>query len=204
MSGRRVFAMILAAGRGRRMGELKQLMPYGDGTMLDAVLDAAMECPLDGLMLVAHPEVAEEFDDCLPDDCFIEINDDPTSGMIVSVQMGLGRILAECNPAREDGVMILLADQPQLRAGTMATCAETFRMPRKGPGILIATYRGRRGHPTIFSIERLSEIKPWSPDRRLNELAILHPDAVRELPITTQGMPIDVNTPEDYANLDET
>ncbi len=201
MNGRRVFAMILAAGQGRRMGQLKQLMPYGEGTMLDAVVDAALECPLDGLVLVAHPEVADDFEGCLPEDCFLELNDDPSSGMLISVQIGLDCLTAKFNPAPNDGVMILLADQPQVRAGTIATCAETYRLPRKGPGILIATYRGRRGHPTIFSIQRLSEIAAWSPDRRLNELAQLHPDAVRELPITTQPMPIDVNTPEDYTQL---
>jgi len=203
MNGRRVFAMILAAGQGRRMGQLKQLMPYGDGTMLDAVLDAVMECPIDGLVLVAHPEVADDFEDGLPEDCFIEVNDDPTSGMLVSVQIGLECLMAECDPTPQDGVMILLADQPQIRAGTIATCAETFRLPRKGPGILIAKYRGRRGHPTVFSIERLREIESWSADRRLNEIAQLHPEDVRELPITTQAMPIDVNTPEDYARLGE-
>lgn len=201
MSGRRVFAMILAAGQGRRMGQLKQLMPYGDGTMLDAVVDAVMECPLDGLVLVAHPDIAEDFEGCLPEGCFLEINDAPTRGMLVSVQLGLDRLMTECEPAPQDGVMILLADQPQIRAGTIVTCAETFRLPRKPPGILIATYRSRRGHPTIFSIERLSEVATWSVDRQLNEIAQLYPEAVRELPITTQAMPIDVNTPEDYERL---
>ena len=37
---RRVIALVLAAGQSRRMGRLKQLLPYRDGTILEAVLDA--------------------------------------------------------------------------------------------------------------------------------------------------------------------
>ena len=201
MSGRRVFAMILAAGQGRRMGELKQLMPYGDGTMLDAVIKSVLESPIDGLVLVTNPQIAPSYEENLPERCYLDLNEEPDSEMLVSVQIGFDRIKDECSPGDDDGVMILLADQPQVRAGTIATCAETYRLPRKPPGILIATYRGRRGHPTVFSVERLQEIELWMPDRRLNELAKAHADAVRELPITLCAMPIDVNTPEDYSRL---
>ncbi len=201
MTGRRVFAIILAAGRSARMGRLKQLMPYGDSTMLDAVVDAVMESPIDGLVLVANPEVAPYYEEHLPDRCYLVINDKPDSEMIESVQLGLKRILRDCTPAPADGVMILLADQPQIRPGIIATCAESYRLPRNPPGILIATYQSKRGHPAIFSVARIHEILDWGPQRRLNELAALHPADCRELPITTSPMPIDVNTPEDYERL---
>ena len=49
----------------------------------------------------------------------------------------------------------------------------------------------------------LKEIEDWPASRGLNELAHEHPDMVRELPITTAAMPIDVNTPEDYDRLQD-
>ncbi|MCG8406807.1 MAG: nucleotidyltransferase family protein [Phycisphaerales bacterium] len=201
MSSRRVFAMILAAGQSRRMGELKQLMPYGHSTMLETVIESVLESPVDGLVLVTNPQIAPTYQEYLPDLCFVVVNDDENSEMLASVQLGLRRIKEECAPAPTDGIMVLLADQPQIRAGTLATCAETYRLPRQPPGILIATYKGRRGHPTVFSFKYLEEIETWSADRRLNELAGMHPDEVRELAITTGPMPIDVNTPEDYDRL---
>ncbi len=201
MTGRRVFAIILAAGQSKRMGQLKQLMPYGQSTILDAVVDAVMESPIDGLVLVASPEVAPNYEEHLPDRCYLVVNDRPEGEMIESVQLGLRRILRECSPAPTDGVMILLADQPQVGPGIIATCAESYRLPRNPPGILIATYQSRRGHPAIFSVARIRGVLDWGPQRRLNELAGLHPDDCRELPITTSPMPIDVNTPEDYERL---
>lgn len=200
---RQVYAIILAAGQARRMGQLKQLMPFGDGTMLDAVIDAVLESPLDGMVIVANRQVADVVEGRLPERCFVALNDDADSEMIASVQLGLECIVRFLKPDAADGAMVLLADQPQVPAGVVATCAETFRLPRRPPGVLIPTYQGRRGHPTIFSIDLLKQIESWSPDKRLSDLARDNPEMVRQLPITLCRMPIDVNTPEDYARLTE-
>ncbi|MBK8269967.1 MAG: nucleotidyltransferase family protein [Planctomycetes bacterium] len=198
---RRVFAIIPAAGQGRRMGQLKQLMPYGEGTMLDAVMDAILEAPIDGLALVTNSVVAERFEDNPEDGLFIEINDDEASEMIDSVRIGLDKLDEEFDLAPADGILVLPGDQPEIRGGIIATCAESYRLPRIAPGILIATYKGQRGHPAIFRTELLREIETWDDDRGLNALAKLFANEVRELPITTSAMPIDVNTPEDYERL---
>ena len=201
MSRRRVFAIILAAGQSKRMGRPKQLLPYRGSTILDVVVDAVLESPLDGLVIVTTSSIAAAYEENLPERCYVATNDESQSEMIDSVRIGLRRLKQHAEPADWDGVMILLADQPQVAPGVMATCAETFRLPKNAPGILIATYKGRRGHPAIFSVAQLSEIEDWGADRQLNELARLHPEAVRELPITTCPMPIDVNTPDDYERL---
>jgi CTP:molybdopterin cytidylyltransferase MocA len=83
----------------------------------------------------------------------------------------------------------------------MTTCAEAYRLPQRPPGILVASYRGKRGHPTVFSMAMLRAIDDWGSDRGLNELARLHPEQVREVPLVSGPTPIDVNTPEDYDRL---
>ncbi len=201
MSSRRVFALVLAAGQSKRMGRLKQLLPYGDGLLLDAVIDAALEAPLDGLIIIAHPLVADRYEENTDERLFTSINDDPSSEMLDSVRIGVRRLDDELPLMPDDGVMILLGDQPDVGGGIIATCAETYRRPRQPPDILIATYGGRRGHPAIFRTALLREVEAWPPGRRLNELAREHPDAVRELPIITAPMPRDINTPEDYDDL---
>lgn len=200
----RVFALVLAAGQSRRMGRLKQLLPYRDGTMLESVLDAVLESSVDGLCVVANIQVREFLGNDLPERCIVAVNADPDSEMIESVRIGVAAIRAEFDPVDDDGVMILLADQPQVSGGVITTLAETWRMPRKKPpSIWIATYSGRRGHPAIYASGILREIESWPAGRRLSELCAVHPHAVRELPITTAPMPLDVNTPEDYDRLRE-
>ena len=59
----------------------------------------------------------------------------------------------------------------------------------------------RASAENLLGAEVLAQIEAWPDDRGLNTLARRHPDAVRELAITTRPMPIDVNTPEDYDRL---
>jgi len=186
------------------MGRSKQLLPLGEGTMLERVIAAVLESSVDGLALVVNPEIAAALRDALPDRCLVSINADPASEMIVSVQIGLREIIRAFEPEDSDGVLLLLGDQPQVTGGTITTCAETFRLPRSPARILIATYRGRRGHPTVFSVGLLREILSWPPERKLSDLAREHPDETRELPILGAPPPIDVNTPADYLRLSST
>lgn len=184
------------------MGRLKQLMPYNDATLVDAVLEAVMDSSVDGLVIVANSSVAEHLAGRLPEaGCELVRNDEPSSDMLASVQIGLRSLVTSAELRPSDGVLVVLADQPQITGGVITSCVEAFRLPKHPPGILIATYKGRRGHPAIFRMDVLSQIGDWTPQRRLNELAALHPDQVRELPITTAPMPIDVNTPNDYLRL---
>jgi len=201
VANHKVYALILAAGQSRRMGRVKQTLPYGDGTIIEAVVGAVLESSVDGLVIVGTPRLKEFLAEALPERCHFAVNDYPHSAMLVSVKIGYRRLVAEFGPADDDGVLVLLGDQPQMTGGAITTLAEAFRLPRRPPGVLIATYRGRRGHPVVFSVGLLSEIDDWPNDRSLNELARLHPQAVRELPITICPMPIDVNTPEDYERL---
>jgi molybdenum cofactor cytidylyltransferase len=199
---RRVIALVLAAGQSRRMGSPKQLLPYRGATFIETVLQTVLDSSVDGLIVVANPALHDYLTGALPEqECSLLVNDDPASEMIRSVQIGLAAATARHSATGNDGIMVVLADQPQISAGIITTCAETFRLPARAPGILIATYRGRHGHPTIFRGDLLGEIVSWGTDRRLSELAELHPAEVRELPITIAPLPIDVNTPEDYERL---
>lgn len=199
--GRRVFGLILAAGQSRRMGQCKLLLPYKDGSIIEAVIEAVLESTLDGLVVVASPQVERFLRGYLPEQCFIAVNEDPESEMLDSVRIGLGVIKDDLEAAPADGVMVLLGDQPQITGGLITTCAEAYRLPRKASGILTATYKGRRGHPTIFSMELLEETEDWPADRKLSDLLDEHAEAVRKLPITSCPMPMDIDTPEDYDRL---
>jgi CTP:molybdopterin cytidylyltransferase MocA len=183
------------------MGRPKQMLAYGEGTVLEAVIDAVLESSVDGLVVVVDPPTREFLAAGLPERCFVALNEDPASEMLESAKIGIRRITAEFGPAPSDGVMILPGDQPQVSGGIITTCAEAYRLPLRPPAILIATYGGRRSHPTVLSLEVLAEIEGWSDKYGLNELARLHPDLVREQAITTGAMPIDVNTPDDYQRL---
>ncbi len=200
---RSVHAMILAAGQSRRMGRPKHLLPYRDGSIIEAIIEAVLESSVDALVIVANPLVEEFLRGGLPEFCYTTINDDAESEMLRSVQIGLACIEKKADPRPDDGVLVLLGDQPEVSGGVITTIAEAYRLPRNPPDILVPTYSGRRGHPTLFSIDALRQARNWGDDRKLSDLLEERPDGVRELPIVSGPMPIDVNTPEDYESLQD-
>ena len=46
----KVTGLVLAAGGSLRLGRPKQLLPYGDATLLDHTLDTARACGFDQLL----------------------------------------------------------------------------------------------------------------------------------------------------------
>lgn len=200
MSRPRLFAVILAAGQSRRMGRPKQLLPFGQTTMLGTVIESALVTapPLEDVILVTNPAVRAALGTQLPPRVRVVLNDEANSPMLASAQLAIRAIESAHRPHDEDAVVILLGDQPQVTAGTIAACAADYAA-RPG-AIVIASYGGRRGHPAVFAWPFIRAITDWPADRRLSEIAAAHPAAVRERGIPTAA-PIDVNTPDDYDGL---
>src|SRR5664279_6348180 len=83
-------AIILAAGESRRMGEPKQLLPFGGTTMLECVIDAFRSSRVDQIIVVLGHK-AEEISQKLGTAPQLKIVKNPhyPQGMFTSVQAGL-------------------------------------------------------------------------------------------------------------------
>ena len=47
-----IWALILAAGESRRMGTQKLLLPYGESTVVEAIVRTALDSSVDGTIVV--------------------------------------------------------------------------------------------------------------------------------------------------------
>ena len=86
-----VGGIILAAGRGARMGRPKQLLPLDGRPLLQHVIDAAVAAPLDGIVVVlghASDEVAAAL--ALPPGVTIAVNPLHAQGQSTSLRTGPG------------------------------------------------------------------------------------------------------------------
>lgn len=54
----RIGIIVLAAGQATRMGRLKQLLPLGDRSLAQRVIDAALAATAGPVVAVLHPAVA--------------------------------------------------------------------------------------------------------------------------------------------------
>ena len=192
----RPVGLLLAAGRGRRMGETKQLLPWpgADGRASTVVavsfeLVASFASPV----YVVLDHEAERVMAALPVDAFTVVRGDADADQSTSVRVGLDAIRAAGHRAP---VLLHLADHPGVRCETIAALlAHASRDPTRA---VVPVFEGRGGHPTIVP-ERL--VEPLASNRLPAGLRAFwrdNPDAVSRVPVDDPGVRRDLDTPDDY------
>jgi molybdenum cofactor cytidylyltransferase len=185
-------AIILAAGESRRMGQPKQLLPFGDKTMLECVIDAFRSPRVDEIIVVLGHK-AEEITRKLGTAPQLRIvkNQHYKQGMFTSVQAGLRAL-----PKQATLAMIALCDQPRLQRETVEKLIGEFK--KKGHKILISMYEGRQGHPLLFRAEYAKEILALDDSLTLKHFLAAHATEIARLPVADKGVLIDIDDQADY------
>ncbi|MHC4610060.1 MAG: nucleotidyltransferase family protein, partial [Planctomycetota bacterium] len=117
-----VYGVIPAAGRSRRMGSPKQLLPYGDSTVLETVIETVLATPMSGLAVVTHSDIVDELDLAEDPRFLTAINDDAESQMLDSIGLGIEALRGECDPAAKSGILVCPGDMPGIDVATIEAC----------------------------------------------------------------------------------
>ncbi len=197
--------VLLAAGRGRRMGRLKQLLPWGDSTVVAAAFDAlAVHCGA-GMVLVVGDD-ADRIMAALTGRTFCSVESDSEAEQMDSVRVGLQCALGVTGPKR---VLLHPADHPVIPPSVIEAL---LRRATECNRVLIPTCRGRGGHPVLIPADVAQSIVSWKPDRiRAEAIASggglraywkTHADRVRriEFPDAPEVV-MDLDSPGDYAAM---
>ncbi len=186
-----VAAILLAAGRSRRMGCCKQLLPLGERTVLVRCLDALAAGGAGEIMVVVSEEghdVAEAVRDYPAN--FV-INTAVDADMASSVRAGRDALTTAAR-----AVIVLPSDYPLVSAGTISRLIAGHRA---SPGsIIIPCHAGRRGHPLLFPRAILDELVA---DLTLRDLVRRDPGRIKLLDVDDPGILHDMDTPEDYQHI---
>jgi molybdenum cofactor cytidylyltransferase len=186
-----IYAIALAAGESRRMGEFKQLLPFGDKTVLQAVVDRLLATRADGVLVVLGCR-ADEVRATLADrPVRFALNPDYARGMLSSVQAGVAALPPDARAA-----LICLGDQPSVDPVVVGRVIEAHR--RTGKGIVIPTSGGKRGHPALVSLRYRDEILALSGEPGLKAVMRGHPEDTLEVEVGRPEILEDMDTPEDY------
>jgi molybdenum cofactor cytidylyltransferase len=188
-----ISAIILAAGESRRMGRPKQLLGFGEKALLQSVLDSALESDADEVILVLGHEAERILKEIDIRRARVVINRDYAKGMITSIQEGLKSI-----DKKSEAFFIVLADQPEIRPDVYNRLIREFRRVHPSQSILLPTYRGKRGHPALFSAKYLAESFKITGDVGFREIVQRHPEEVLLVDVGTASILMDIDTPEDY------
>jgi molybdenum cofactor cytidylyltransferase len=106
----RTAGLVLAAGASWRLGRPRQLLPYGRGLLLDAVLATARDCGFDRAVLALGGAAAEVQRTVDTTGCQIVLTPDFGAGCSSSIAAGIAALHPDT-----DAVVLLLGDQPVWR-----------------------------------------------------------------------------------------
>ncbi len=182
-------AVILAAGESTRMGEPKVLLPFGDGTVLGAVIASAASAGLDPIVVVTGFN-AGAVGEAVPAGVHNATNLHPERGTGSSLDVGLASV--------DEGtdVVVLLADMPGVDPAIIASLVSESRADGSIAGRV--RYTNGDGHPIFLSSSGRSLLGETGDDRPLwSFLNGLDGDARTDLEVDTTK-PLDLNAPEDY------
>ena len=196
----RTAGLILAAGASRRLGRPKQLLPYGRGVLLDAVLATARDCGFDQTVLALGGSAGEVQRTVDTTGCDIALNPDFGDGCSSSIAAGIAALHPDT-----DAVVLLLGDQPEVRAATARALlgllfASGAAAGQDAPGIAVCRYDDGVGHPLAFTRRMLPELAALHGDKAVWRLLEQRADDVVELPVPGT-VPLDVDTDEDYRRV---
>lgn len=192
------YAIIPAAGRSVRMGSPKLLLPWGEKTVIEAVLAAWRASRVSQVVMTVHPDDAELSKIAAAAGADIVAVDPPPVDMKSSVLAGLDYVEAKYRPGPNDAWLLAPADMPMLSPRSIDLLLDAWNenLSRNAEEILALSRAGRRGHPVLFPWRLVAAARRLSADEGLNRL--LDEFGCRELPVEDEGSFVDLDTPEDY------
>jgi len=186
-----ICAIVLAAGSSHRMGIQKLLLPFGGKTIITHIVDHLLASSIDNVHVVVGNQAERVRREISDRPVSIITNASYESGMLSSVRCGLRNLPRQCQ-----AVLVALGDQPSITSELINQMLQSFTTSEKS--ILVPLYKGRRGHPILFSMAHRDDVLTHYEDVGLRGLLHYHPDDVYELAVSTSSVLLDMDYPEDY------
>jgi molybdenum cofactor cytidylyltransferase len=185
-----IVGVVLGAGQSSRFGAPKQLLPFGDTTMLGQAVRNANASDLDRVVVVLGRASGELRGSVAFGRAEVVENTLYGTGCASSLLAGMDAAGEGC-----EALVLLLGDQPGVRSGFIDAVLSDWRWDR--PWASVTSYGGKLGHPFVFAREAFEDLRGLHGDKAVWKLIEAYPERVRRVEIEAP-LPPDVDTPEDY------
>lgn len=183
--------LVPAAGLAARMGGPKVLAALGGGTVLGRVVAAALESGVAREVVVVAGRDADGVEALTAGAARLVVNPSPGEGMASSLRAGLAAL------RRPAGLLVLLGDQPFVRAATLRRLVEERRArPRAAAVGLAGGPGGSARPPVLLHRSLLPRVLELRGDEGARNLLARHVSSL----VCVPGAPeeaLDVDRPED-------
>jgi molybdenum cofactor cytidylyltransferase len=189
--GRRIAAVVLAAGRSIRMGAVNKLIAeIGGKPLVRIAAEQALASRASPVIVVTghERERVEAALNGLP--VRVVHNPDYAEGLGTSLKAGIAAV-----PDDADGAIVCLGDMPQVNAALIDKLIAAFD-PEKGALVVVPSIAGRRGNPVVWSRRFFHDLMAIGGDIGARHLIGSYAEAVAEVPLEGDAALTDVDTPE--------
>jgi len=190
-AGKRIAAVVLAAGRSTRMGGPNKLLAeIARRPLVRIAAEAALASGAKPVIVVAghqRDQVGQALSG-LP----VRVVHNPhfADGLGTSLKAGIAAV-----PPQADGAVVLLGDMPQVDARLIDRLIASFD-PDRGALVVVPTFEGKRGNPVLWSRRFFPDLMAVEGDVGARHLIGRYGEAVVEVPVDGKAALTDVDTPE--------
>jgi len=187
--------LLLAAGASSRMGQPKQLLPWGEQTLIEHQIQTLLKTDYPvNVVIGSNSELILPGIEKYPVAIFI--NTDWKSGMGSSISFGIRQIIQKFPDA--DGVLITLLDQPLITTSYFQKMLEAFE---SGSQQILVSHAasGWTGVPVLFDRCYFAELAELQNEEGAKKIVKSHEENVIQL--DAGELPEDMDTPETYQHL---
>ena len=188
-----IIAVVLSAGESSRMGRPKALLPIQGQKFIERIIRVIGQSRVGRTIVVLghHADQLRGQIEHLPVE--VVINPDYRSGPLSSLQVAIRHIRDD---DRCDGMLVHLVDHPFIDVALVDALIESFFETKKM--IVVPSYKGKRGHPVIFSRELFGELLNAPLDQGAKAVVNAHRQETLEIEWHDEGITLDIDTPELY------
>jgi nicotine blue oxidoreductase len=190
----KVEGIVLAAGLGTRLGQVKPLLLVDGIPTLARVIATLREASIERIVVVLGSAAEEIRRGVDLSSCRVVVNPDYAFGLSGSLRAGIA-----CLAPDTEGTLVVHADLPWL---SPATIRAVLARAEAGATLARATHRGLPGFPVFLHRSTLAGLLPTlSGDHGAREYLAQHRADVVQVEVDDPGAVLDVDRPEDVAEL---
>ncbi len=188
----------MAAGSSSRLGTPKQLLPYKEQNLLQHSLKQAIQSNARLVVVVLGANADQIADTIKGTHAVISVNNQWQQGMASSICTGLNALTEQIPDL--DAAIFMVCDQPYVTSIFINKMIERRQQSRKQ--IIASRYENSAGIPALFGAELFTEILALRGETGAKKIIQKDTGRVGYLDFEKGG--IDIDTPEDYQQLDKT
>lgn len=187
--------LVLAAGEGKRMGEVKQLMKINGYPLVVWAIMNLRHAGVEEICVVLGKDADHIAEVLEPWEVKVVRNENySSSDMFTSIKLGLQEI------KDASAVVVLPADNPLIKVETLMSLLHSFE--QSDASVIYPMYQEQQGHPPIIRSAVFEDILTSKEDGGLRKVLERHDTKAVRIIVDDRGTVMDADTKEDFEALE--